>query len=141
MATQILDLLIETTDLAGLLGEITDLAVDAVPGCASASITLLQAGTPVTIAASDARAFDVDQSQYRHGQGPCLEAARTDTIVRIDKRCRNHVGVRGMASGSHQNRYHRDNVAAHRGGSERHRRPEPLHQFEVRLAPAGPGHR
>jgi hypothetical protein len=84
MAAQILDLLIETPDLADVLGAITDLAVDAVPGCACASITLIEEGVPMTVAASDARALDVDQPQYSHGQGPCVQAARTDTIVRID---------------------------------------------------------
>jgi transcriptional regulator with GAF, ATPase, and Fis domain len=81
---QILDLLIETTGLADLLGAITDLAVTAVPGCVSASITLIRDSTPATIASSDARALAVDQKQYAEGRGPCMQAARTDTVVRID---------------------------------------------------------
>jgi hypothetical protein len=84
MAGRLLDLLVESHDLGELLGAITDLAVEFVPGCASASITLIHDGAPATIASSDARALAVDETQYSDGQGPCLHAARTDTLVQID---------------------------------------------------------
>jgi hypothetical protein len=81
---RVLDLLIETSTRSDLLGAIAELAVETVPGCESASITVIRGATPATIASSDARALEVDQSQYGYGHGPCLHAARTDSIVRID---------------------------------------------------------
>ncbi len=84
IAGRLLDILVETTELGDLLGAITELAVETVPNCESASITLIHDGAPATVATSDARALAVDETQYSDGQGPCLHAARTDDIVRVD---------------------------------------------------------
>jgi hypothetical protein len=84
VAGQVLDLLVETTDLGDLLGAVTELAVQSVPGCESASITMIRDGAPATVASSDARALNLDETQYSEGEGPCLQAVRTDSIVRVD---------------------------------------------------------
>jgi GAF domain-containing protein len=57
---------------------ITRAAVDTVPGCRHAAISLVRAQGPIrTVAATDELPELVDEVQYRSGQGPCLEAIET----------------------------------------------------------------
>ena len=50
-----------------------------------AALTLLDmSGRPATVAFTDDAAPELDQAQYDSGRGPCLEAARTGTLVRVD---------------------------------------------------------
>jgi GAF domain-containing protein/ANTAR domain-containing protein len=84
VALRLLDLLCESTDLDQVLQAVTELAVEAIPGCDCASVTLIRDSTPVTVAASDERARTVDESQYAQTRGPCLEAALTDDVVQVD---------------------------------------------------------
>jgi GAF domain-containing protein len=58
--------------------------VKVVPGADMASVTLIRDGTPETAACSDGYAVDIDIDQYRAGEGPCLEAAATGEVVRVD---------------------------------------------------------
>ncbi|MEV7094965.1 ANTAR domain-containing protein [Amycolatopsis sp. NPDC051045] len=58
--------------------------IHVIPGADLASITLLRNGVPSTAACTDHRAFDLDAVQYRAGSGPCLEAAETRRVVRVD---------------------------------------------------------
>ena len=62
---------------------VAELAVETIPGCDSASITVIHDGAPDTIASSDDRALSIDDMQYSSGQGPCLHAARTDEVVEV----------------------------------------------------------
>lgn len=82
-AGRLLDLLVETSDLNDLLKAVAGLAVESVPGCDSASITVIRDGAPATVASFDARAVEVDDLQYGGGDGPCLRAARTDEVVQV----------------------------------------------------------
>ncbi len=84
LAGALLDLLVTTDHLHELLAGITDLAVQTIPGCESASITVMHNMMPSTPASSDARARKLDESQYGQGQGPCLQAARTSQAVLVD---------------------------------------------------------
>ncbi len=52
--------------------------------CTSASVTLVAAGRPLTMAASDEVATEMDQAQYDADDGPCLTAARQERIFRIE---------------------------------------------------------
>ena len=84
-AGRLLDLLVESPDLHDLLVAVSRLAVESIPGCGSASITVIRDGaTATTVASSDERALKVDEMQYSEGFGPCLQAARTDEVVRIE---------------------------------------------------------
>jgi GAF domain-containing protein len=58
--------------------------VRVIPGADIASITLFRNGVPSTAACTDHRALDLDAAQYRAGAGPCLQAAETGRIVRVD---------------------------------------------------------
>jgi len=84
VAAALRDLLAATDHLRELLAGIADLAVETIPACGSASITIIHDGTPATPASSDSRARQIDESQYVQGQGPCLRAARTAEAVQVD---------------------------------------------------------
>ena len=84
IAEMLLDLLAVAAHLGELLAGITDLAIETVPACESASITVIHQTIPSTAASFDARARRIDEGQYSDGQGPCLRAARTGETVQID---------------------------------------------------------
>lgn len=64
---------------------ITRAALQAVPGCSHASISLVRRNERVvTVAPTDALPVRVDAIQYETGQGPCLEAIRSHEVVQID---------------------------------------------------------
>jgi GAF domain-containing protein len=83
-AGRLLDLLVETSDLREILATAAELAVDTVPGCESASVTVIYDREPATVASSDERAQAVDEAQYRDETGPCLKAAKSDDVVQVD---------------------------------------------------------
>ncbi|QTJ64746.1 GAF and ANTAR domain-containing protein [Rhodococcus sp. ZPP] len=67
------------------LEEVSREALALVPGAHLAGVTvLLDNGDATTRAATDRVVVDVDRVQYDAGDGPCLEAARTQTITRAD---------------------------------------------------------
>jgi GAF domain-containing protein len=68
-----------------LLQRVCEQVTDTIAGADMAGVTLLRDGTehPETAALTDVRVFDVDLDQYRANEGPCLEAARTGSIVRV----------------------------------------------------------
>jgi anti-anti-sigma factor len=59
-------------------------AVQDIPGCRAASICVVTRGEPRTVAVSDTVAIEVDVAQYTAKEGPCLDAARTSQLVRVD---------------------------------------------------------
>jgi GAF domain-containing protein len=81
--SELSSLLVDEDDLAGMLDRVSRLATRSIPDCDSAGITLLQGGSPMTAAASDPRTLEVDEAQYRAGDGPCLRAYRTKTVQRV----------------------------------------------------------
>ena len=62
-------------DNRAALQRVVQLAVKHVPGCAWASVTVVQNGHGTTIASSDDIARSADRLQYDTGEGPCLSAA------------------------------------------------------------------
>lgn len=72
------------TDLESLLDRVAGLAVEQLEGCDMAGVTLMGVEGPTTAAFTDPAAPDIDVAQYRSGQGPCLDAFRNGTILRID---------------------------------------------------------
>ena len=71
-------------ELDATLTRVVALAVKELPGCDLAGITLIRGERPVTAAFSDPEAPEIDTAQYSSGVGPCLDAFRSDTILRID---------------------------------------------------------
>ncbi|SNS77274.1 GAF domain-containing protein [Geodermatophilus saharensis] len=71
-------------ELSDVLGEVTRLAAEHVPGAESTSITLVRGDTPVTAAHHGDMALVADEMQYERGHGPCLDAGRAGVQLRID---------------------------------------------------------
>ncbi len=63
-------------DLTALHTKIALIATDTVPGCDSASITMLRGETPTTPAFTSKTALSLDETQYELGDGPCLACIR-----------------------------------------------------------------
>ena len=77
-------LLVSGEELEVTLGRATGLAVETIPGCVAASVTLGSREGPTTRASSGDGAHEADQAQYDAGDGPCLEAMRTGSVVHVD---------------------------------------------------------
>ncbi|TYP90668.1 GAF and ANTAR domain-containing protein [Blastococcus xanthinilyticus] len=69
--------------MEGLLQTVADLTKSVLPGSPEASVSLLVRGAPTTVVSTGRLARDVDESQYEHGHGPCLHAARTGELVEV----------------------------------------------------------
>jgi len=70
--------------LHSVLQTVADLTQDVMPGDIEASVSLLVADKATTIVYTGQLALDLDESQYGHGYGPCLHAARTGETVEIE---------------------------------------------------------
>jgi hypothetical protein len=86
--TVALDALTAALDDDGALDTALDLVcrqvILVVPGADMASVTLVCDGVGKTAACTDQLVFDIDADQYKARSGPCLEAAATGEIVRVD---------------------------------------------------------
>ncbi|WP_217235907.1 GAF and ANTAR domain-containing protein [Streptomyces sp. AC555_RSS877] len=69
--------IVRSSGLDTLLRDLTDRAVEAVPGAAACSITVRRADRLLTLAGSRGMPSGLDQRQYENGSGPCVEAAET----------------------------------------------------------------
>ena len=71
-------------DLDATLTRLCRLAVDSVPGCDFAGITLMRGGKPTTAAFTDVSSPEIDSAQYESGSGPCLDAFRDGVAYAIE---------------------------------------------------------
>jgi len=69
--------------LADTLRRVAELTVAAVPSAGLLGLTMMVEGRPRTAVFTDETAPHIDQAQYDTGDGPCLEAFKTGTVVRI----------------------------------------------------------
>jgi GAF domain-containing protein len=86
------DLALALSELAGVLladegidrtlQRVVDLAVQTIPGCTAAGVTLLADGRPQTAASTSDAVLEIDRRQYAAGDGPCLDALRRRRINR-----------------------------------------------------------
>jgi hypothetical protein len=67
-----------------LLDRVAAQVVLLLPAAAAVTITLVDSGQAATVTATDDTFVVLDEVQYTAGDGPCLEAARTHTLVRAD---------------------------------------------------------
>ena len=77
-------LLLGEETLTSILQRIVDLTCAAVPGCSHCGVSLLNDGRVTTAAATNGTTLQLDGAQYANREGPCLEAARTSVIIRVD---------------------------------------------------------
>ena len=66
------------------LGDVAALADDILPGCLGVGVSLAVDGEVHTVALTSESARLLDEVQYRHGDGPCLTALRTDQAIACD---------------------------------------------------------
>lgn len=71
-------------DLLQLLQHFVEIAHQAIDGADSSGVTIDMGGRTYTAVHTDERTLEVDLRQYDAGEGPCLHAARTGTVVRTD---------------------------------------------------------
>lgn len=71
-------------DLLALLQRVVEIARQAIAGADSAGVTIDLAGHTYTAVHTDQRTLRVDSEQYEAGDGPCLHAARTGSVVVLD---------------------------------------------------------
>jgi GAF domain-containing protein len=76
-------LVFDTTTTDAMLQRIAELAKELIPGVADASVTLIANDKASTAACTGPLAFDLDESQYGRGYGPCLEAAVGEELREI----------------------------------------------------------
>ncbi|HEX9064917.1 MAG TPA: GAF and ANTAR domain-containing protein [Streptosporangiaceae bacterium] len=70
-------------DLAAVLSRVAEVARQTLPGAADVSVTILDADRAATAAFTGQRALDLDETQYKHGHGPCLEVAQSSGTILI----------------------------------------------------------
>jgi GAF domain-containing protein len=83
--TSLTRFLVTDAPIGDILLQVANTTVDALPGAEMAGITMGgEDGKPVTGVFTDDEAPEIDTAQYSSQNGPCLDAWRTKTIVRID---------------------------------------------------------
>jgi GAF domain-containing protein len=69
--------------MESVLQTVVDLAKQVLPGNPETSISLVVNGRPSTTSSTGELAVYMDEVQYGHGHGPCLEAASTGELIEI----------------------------------------------------------
>ncbi|MGY1640958.1 GAF and ANTAR domain-containing protein [Geodermatophilus sp. SYSU D00703] len=80
----LLALLASGGDLNDFLGELVDLAVRQTRNARACGLTLDRSGGAVTVSCTGPLAAQADERQYQLDDGPCLEAMRRGTVVRVE---------------------------------------------------------
>ena len=83
-AAESLQSLLATEDITDFLDELASLTTKVLPGELSCGITPRRGRGATTMASSDTRASQVDEIQYSHNQGPCLDALATGQATVVD---------------------------------------------------------
>ena len=81
---ELLTLLASGGDLSSFLGDLVRLAARQVPQAEACGLTLHRDDSGVTVASTGPLADRADERQYEVDTGPCLEAMRTGTVVRVE---------------------------------------------------------
>lgn len=82
---QLLALLEQREPLQTVLSRLVQSATATIPDTASATVSIVRRdGTAYTAAGSHTWAMELDEQQYQAEDGPCLHAARTGRMVRLD---------------------------------------------------------
>jgi GAF domain-containing protein len=81
--TRLQSLTLSTPRVGQFLSELAALAPQIAGPQMSCSVTVRGEHQPYTVAASDDFANLMDEVQYDHGEGPCLEALRTGAVIYV----------------------------------------------------------
>lgn len=78
------DLVVGQVPLGQVLAKVADLAKACTPGAEEVSVTLLDGERARSAAFTGFLAASLDERQYDQGFGPCVDAAATGQVVRVD---------------------------------------------------------
>lgn len=87
---QLVALLDQGQPLEMVLHQLVTDATATIPDTGSATVTVLRGTQAHTLAASHPWAADLDEHQYRVEDGPCLQAARTGSLLRLETTAAEH---------------------------------------------------
>jgi transcriptional regulator with GAF, ATPase, and Fis domain len=77
---------VSETTIGEALQRIAEITRDAVPAAGSVGMTMLgDDGAPTTAVYTDDESPAIDEAQYREGKGPCLDAWRHNTVIRLSR--------------------------------------------------------
>ena len=79
--SELAGLLLSSSSFETLLEGVVNLSVRTIAGVTTCGITLSQDGRVLTVASADELAVHLDEQQYEHDDGPCLQAMRAGEIV------------------------------------------------------------
>ena len=79
--SELAGLLLSTQTFEDLVQGVAELSVRTVGAAATCGITLAQDGRVITVGSSDSLATQLDEQQYEHHTGPCLEALKIGEVV------------------------------------------------------------
>ncbi|MEV4481628.1 GAF and ANTAR domain-containing protein [Micromonospora coxensis] len=74
---------LDQTSLDDMLGQVARLANRSIPGAEQVSVTLLRGRVGRTLVFTDEVARDLDEWQYEHGHGPCLDASAAGSPISV----------------------------------------------------------
>ncbi len=80
---ELIGLVSANTDMSTILDEVVQFVQQRIPGADNCSITLIRDERAATVASTGPLALKLDEAQYEHGYGPCLEAGRSDATLQI----------------------------------------------------------
>ncbi|MBY6361527.1 GAF and ANTAR domain-containing protein [Rhodococcoides corynebacterioides] len=79
--TALADMLSTITDVDATVERICSDAVDSIDDAEAAAVTVVRDGMPATICSTSDAVIAVDDAQYETGEGPCLDAIATQSLV------------------------------------------------------------
>lgn len=74
---------LDQTTLDDMLRRVADLANRSIPGTRDVSVTLVRGRSRQTVVSTGALARDLDEWQYEHQRGPCLDASASGDSVSV----------------------------------------------------------
>ena len=77
------ELVLATDTLHDFLGHVAREAASIGPGLSCGITVSTHSRRPLTVGSSNATAAAFDETQYSHGEGPCLEAMHTGAIIEV----------------------------------------------------------
>ena len=80
---QLSRLLVREHSTEGVLQKVADSAKQVLPGHPETSISVLFQDFPTTVVYTDRLAVACDESQYAHGDGPCMHAASSGQLTEV----------------------------------------------------------
>lgn len=80
---ELTQLLLGSVPLSTVLERVARLVHEAVPEVDEVSVTLVEADRPTSVVFTGDLAVQLDERQYELGFGPCLDAARTGSVVQV----------------------------------------------------------